>query len=228
VAGLDARRHRLLADMGVTVWSPRRAEHPAPSGAEPPGAAAAVDDWAALEAGIRGCTRCPLHQTRICAVPGVGDRDAELLIVGEAPGREEDQRGEPFVGRAGRLLDAMLRAIDLDRHRRVYITNVIKSRPPDNRDPKAEELSACRPWLEAQIRLIRPRRILAVGRVSAQQLIGTREGIGKLRGRWHHLGEAETPLLVTYHPAYLLREPAAKARSWADLLMLKTALEADG
>jgi DNA polymerase len=226
MAGLDARRHRLLADMGVTVWSPRPANPGPSSDAVQSAAEPMVDGWETLEAGIQGCTRCPLHHTRTCAVPGVGDRDAELLIVGEAPGREEDQRGEPFVGRAGRLLDAMLRAIDLNRDRRVYITNVIKSRPPDNRDPKAEELAACRPWLEAQIRLIRPRLILAVGRVSAQQLIGTREGIGKLRGQWHRLGEADIPLLVTYHPAYLLREPAAKARSWADLLLLKTALEA--
>ena len=212
---LDSRRRRLLDEMGVPVWRLRGQSQGPPAAREP------AMDWAALLAGIRDCDRCPLHATRQRAVPGVGDHDARLLIIGEAPGAEEDRRGEPFVGRAGKLLDAMLAAIGLDRQQGVYITNVVKSHPPQNRDPSAGEIAACRPWLEAQVALIRPAVILAVGRVAAQSLTGTNARMGALRGRWHAYGESAIPLIATYHPAYLLRKPPAKAKVWEDLLLLK-------
>ncbi|MDZ7828183.1 MAG: uracil-DNA glycosylase [Halofilum sp. (in: g-proteobacteria)] len=191
-----------------------RAEPPAD--AEPAGDGVAAMDRDELEATIRACTACALCETRTQAVPGVGNAGADLLIIGEAPGQEEDRRGEPFVGRAGQLLDRMLAAIGLDRDT-VYITNVLKCRPPKNRDPKPEEVQACSGYLRRQIELIRPRAILAVGRISAQQLLETGEPIGRLRGRWHRFGPRDTPLLVTYHPAYLLRSPGEKRKAWTDL-----------
>ncbi|MGH7880100.1 MAG: uracil-DNA glycosylase, partial [Candidatus Binataceae bacterium] len=130
---------------------------------------------------------------------------------------EEDRRGEPFVGAAGQLLDAMLRAIGLDRKSNVYIANVLKSRPPGNRDPKPEEVAACLPYLVRQIELLQPKLILAVGRIAAQNLLATTVPLGRLRGQVHHFGELNTPLLVTYHPAYLLRTPADKRKAWEDL-----------
>jgi len=163
------------------------------------------------------CTRCPLHLTRTQGVFGVGPRRADWLVIGEAPGAEEDRRGEPFVGAAGQLLDAMLRAIGLDRTRNVYIANVLKSRPPGNRDPKPEEVAACLPYLLRQIELLQPRLILAVGRIAAQNLLATDAPLGRLRGQVHHFGELNTPLVVTYHPAYLLRTPADKRKAWEDL-----------
>jgi DNA polymerase len=139
------------------------------------------------------------------------------MVIGEAPGAEEDRKGEPFVGRAGQLLDAMLRAIGLDRGTNVYIANVLKSRPPGNRDPKPEEVAACLPYLMRQIALLQPRLMLAVGRIAAQNLLSTDMPLGRLRGKVHHFGELNTPLIVTYHPAYLLRTPADKRKAWEDL-----------
>jgi DNA polymerase len=150
-------------------------------------------------------------------VLGVGPKRADWLVIGEAPGAEEDRRGEPFVGAAGQLLDAMLRAIGLDRKTNVYIANVLKSRPPNNRDPKPEEVEACLPYLARQIRLLEPKIMLAVGRIAAQNLLATDAPLGRLRGRVHHFGEQQTPLIVTYHPAYLLRTPADKRKAWEDL-----------
>jgi len=216
MTSLDPRRQRLLAAMELTAWS----EQTPPS----PNRRASTGDWAALESRITACQGCPLHLTRSRAVPGVGDRAAQLLVVGEAPGAEEDRRGEPFVGRAGQLLDAMLAAIGLDRQAGVFITNVIKSHPPDNRDPRPEEMAACRPWLEQQIAMIQPRVMLAVGKVSAQALTAQTGTLGGLRGRWHEWQDTGIPVRVTYHPAYLLRRPAAKAQAWEDLLALKAAL----
>ena len=164
---------------------------------------------------MASCTRCPLHQTRTQAVFGVGPERVDWLVIGEAPGAEEDRRGEPFVGAAGQLLDAMLRAIGLDRKSNVYIANVLKSRPPGNRDPKPEEVAACLPYLQAQIELLRPKLMLAVGRIAAQSLLGTDAPLGRLRGQVHRFGD--TPLIVTYHPAYLLRTPAEKRKAWEDL-----------
>ncbi len=147
----------------------------------------------------------------------MGSLQAQWLVVGEAPGAEEDRRGEPFVGRAGHLLDAMLKAIGLSRDSSVYIANVLKSRPPGNRDPRPEEVAACMPFLLRQIDLLRPRLMLAVGRIAAQTLLGTDAPLGRLRGKVHSFGELNTPLIVTYHPAYLLRTPADKRKAWEDL-----------
>ena len=150
---------------------------------------------------------------------GVGRRDASLLIVGEAPGEEEDRQGEPFVGPAGRLLNAMLRANGLSREE-VFIANILKCRPPRNRDPQPDEADACASFLDRQIAMIEPRALLAVGRISAQRLLATEQPVGKLRGVVHRYGDTGIPLVVTYHPAYLLRTPIAKAKSWQDLCML--------
>ena len=218
---IDQRRRRMLDEMGLTVWRSRaRPGQPVSetAPAEPGG------DWSSLIASIKGCQRCPLHATRQRAVPGVGDSAARLMIIGEAPGAEEDRRGEPFVGRAGQLLDAMLAAMGLDRQQDVFITNVVKSRPPENRDPTAEEIAACRPWLDAQLALIQPGVILAVGKIAAQSLTGSRQAMGRLRDQWHRLGDTGIPLRATYHPAYLLRRPDAKARAWADLVAVRRAL----
>ena len=174
-------------------------------------------EWGALRAQVLACTKCPLHTSRTQGVFGVGSRKADWLVIGEAPGAEEDRRGEPFVGRAGQLLDAMLKAIGLSREANVYIANVLKSRPPGNRDPKPEEVAACLPYLMGQIRLLQPKVILAVGRIAAQNLLSTDMPLGRLRGKVHHFGELNTPLVVTYHPAYLLRTPADKRKAWEDL-----------
>lgn len=199
-----------------------------PDGAalEPDATAAEAADWETLRQAVLNCTRCPLHRTRTQGVFGVGSQTARLLIVGEAPGAEEDRRGEPFVGRAGQLLDAMLRAIDLDRQT-VYITNILKSRPPENRDPRPEEVAACEPYLRRQIELLAPALIVAVGRVAAQNLLRTDRPLGRLRGQWHRYGPRETPLLATYHPAYLLRNPADKRKAWQDLKAVRRALDAE-
>jgi DNA polymerase len=173
--------------------------------------------WEALRREVRQCTRCPLHATRTQGVLGVGPTRADWLVIGEAPGAEEDRRGEPFVGAAGQLLDAMLRAIGLDRKSNVYIANVLKSRPPNNRDPRPEEVGACLPYLLRQIALLQPKIMLAVGRIAAQNLLATDAPLGRLRGKVHHFGELHTPLVVTYHPAYLLRTPADKRKAWEDL-----------
>ena len=171
---------------------------------------------------VRSCTRCDLYKTRKQGVFGVGDSNADWLIVGEAPGADEDRLGEPFVGQAGKLLDAMLAAIDLQRGRNVYIANVLKSRPPGNRDPLPAEVAACLPYLERQIDLIRPKLIVALGRFAAQSLLLTDAPISRLRGKLHEYHGV--PLVVTYHPAYLLRNPADKARVWEDLLLAVAAM----
>lgn len=208
-------------------------EESAAPGEEPAAAVSTVADdvggmdWPALESTVLDCRRCGLCESRTQAVFGVGSTAADLLIIGEAPGQEEDRRGEPFVGPAGQLLDRMLAAIGLDRQT-VYITNVLKCRPPRNRDPQPEEALACAPYLRRQIELLAPRAILAVGRVSAQQLLETEETIGRLRGQWHRFGPRSTPLLVTYHPAYLLRRPGEKAKAWADLKEVRSVLASDG
>lgn len=179
--------------------------------------------WDALEQRVRECRRCPLHETRTQGVPGVGSRSARLMLIGEAPGAEEDRRGEPFVGKAGQLLDEMLRAIGLERAQ-VYITNILKSRPPNNRDPQPEEVAACEPYLRRQIELLEPALIVALGRISAQNLLRSSLPLGRLRGEWHAYGPLETPLLATYHPAYLLRSPADKRKAWHDLKQVRARL----
>ncbi len=206
--------------MGIPVWVRRQTAEDA---ADAEAAPVADMDWEALEAAVAGCLRCGLHAGRTRTVFGVGNREADLLIIGEAPGAEEDRRGEPFVGRAGKLLDAMLAALGLDR-RSVFIANILKCRPPQNRDPRPEEAATCAPYLARQIELISPRLILAVGRVAAQNLLQTEAPLGRLRGRLHRLEPAGVPVLVTYHPAFLLRRLESKAEAWRDLLRVSAFL----
>jgi DNA polymerase len=222
---LPERRRQYLESIGIDLWV-RRARGTAaaapvlPEPAEPAAAmpsAEVAGEWQRLLDEVRRCTLCPLHATRTQGVLGVGPKRADWLVIGEAPGAEEDRRGEPFVGAAGQLLDAMLRAIGLDRRSNVYIANVLKSRPPNNRDPRPEEVAACLPYLVRQIALLQPKIMVAVGRIAAQVLLGTDTPLGRLRGRLHHFGERHTPLVVTYHPAYLLRTPADKRKAWEDL-----------
>jgi uracil-DNA glycosylase family 4 len=175
--------------------------------------------WEQLADAVAHCTACKLHSSRTQGVLGVGDHNADWLIVGEAPGADEDRLGEPFVGQAGKLLDAMLASIGLKRGENVYITNVLKSRPPANRNPEPDEVVACRPYLLAQIELIQPKLILALGRFAAQSLLDTDEAIARLRGRVHRF--QNMPLVVTYHPAYLLRNLPDKARAWEDLCLAR-------
>lgn len=166
---------------------------------------------------LDGCRRCPLCQGRKTIVFGVGNPQADLVFVGEAPGREEDEKGEPFVGEAGRLLDQILFAMGLSRSQ-VYICNVEKCRPPKNRDPNPEEIAACEPFLKRQLAVIRPQFIVALGRFAAQTLLKTETPIGRLRGRWFEY--EGIPLMPTFHPAFLLRNPAAKKEAWQDMKLV--------
>ncbi|MGO4282097.1 uracil-DNA glycosylase [Cupriavidus sp. RAF20_2] len=182
-------------------------------------AAIAAMDWAALEAAVAECTACGLSDTRTNTVLGVGDRRAEWMLVGEAPGENEDLQGEPFVGQAGKLLDNMLGALGLARDRNVFIANVLKCRPPGNRNPEPEEVAHCEPFLRRQIALIRPKVIVVLGRFAAQSLLRSTTPIGKLRGTVHRY--EGIPVVVTYHPAYLLRTLTDKARAWEDLCLAR-------
>jgi uracil-DNA glycosylase family 4 len=210
-----ARRLRYLQALGVEPWRRRVA---APAAAAPAVAVAEPSaDWDGLQAAVAACRKCRLCETRTNTVFGVGPRAAPLMVVGEGPGADEDARGEPFVGRAGKLLDEMLRAIGRSRERDTFIANVVKCRPPGNREPAEDEAEHCRPFLEQQLRLVRPKLIVALGRVAAQRLLATDTPIGKMRGQSYAWGPDATPLMVTYHPAYLLRNPGDKAKSWEDL-----------
>ncbi len=171
---------------------------------------------------IESCTKCKLHRTRTQAVPGEGREDAKLMLVGEAPGRDEDLEGRPFVGRAGKLLDQMLAAIKIKRAE-VYITNVVKCRPPGNRTPDPDEIEACLPYLAQQIKLIHPRVICTLGLIAAQAILATTEPLSRLRGKVH--GRDGIKVVVTYHPAFLLRFPARKREAWEDLKLLKRIYE---
>jgi len=183
--------------------------------------------WGEFAADVDACNACGLCRTRKKSVPGVGDVKAQWLFVGEAPGAEEDAKGEPFVGQAGRLLDNMLAALDLTRDRNVYIANAVKCRPPNNRTPEPGETDACRPYLERQVELIRPKLIVALGKSAATLLLGTDATIASLRGRVHHYRGA--PLIVTYHPAYLLRNLPDKAKAWEDMVLARrTVATSDG
>lgn len=172
-------------------------------------------DWDALENAVADCRACELYRTRTKPVFGVGDRSADWLFIGEAPGADEDAQGEPFVGQAGKLLDSMLAALKLRRGANVYIANVLKSRPPNNRNPQPDEIKACLPYLKRQIALLEPKIIVALGRFAAQTLLATDASIGSLRGRVHQY--ESVPLIVTYHPAYLLRSLPEKAKAWQDI-----------
>ena len=180
-------------------------------------------NWIELKQAVPACTACGLHKTRAQTVFGVGDENADWLLVGEAPGAEEDRLGEPFVGQAGKLLDNMLAAIGLKRGDNVYIANVLKCRPPGNRNPEPAEVAKCTPFLKQQIALIRPKLIVAMGRFAAQTLLATDASISSLRGRIYSY--EGVPLIVTYHPAYLLRNLPDKAKSWADLVFAQKTMQ---
>ena len=214
----EQQRRAYLRAMGIDVWLPRDQQDVERLDTDAPNAdlAPAELDWDALQQCVADCTRCELAGSRTQTVFGVGNHDADWLIIGEAPGAEEDRRGEPFVGRAGQLLDQMLQAIGQSRER-VFIANILKCRPPDNRDPKPGEAAACRGYLERQIALVQPKIILAVGKIAAQNLLECNDPVGRMRGKAHALGEI--PLVVTYHPAYLLRSPSQKKKAWSDLCL---------
>lgn len=179
-------------------------------------------DWPELKVAVAGCVACPLSGTRTRTVFGVGDERASWLFVGEGPGADEDRQGEPFVGQGGKLLDNMLSAIALQRGKDVYIANIVKCRPPKNRNPEAKEAASCEPYLTRQIQLLKPKLIVALGKVAVQNLLSSAASIVSLRGRLHDYHG--TPLIVTYHPAYLLRNPTDKARAWEDLCFARASM----
>jgi DNA polymerase len=216
------------ADVAPLPAPPRPAQAPAaarPEAQSRPVVDLAGLDWSQLAEQVAGCKACELHRTRTQAVFGVGDQQARLMIVGEAPGADEDRQGEPFVGPAGQLLNAMLVAIGLQREQ-VYITNILKCRPPGNRDPHLEEAAACRGFLDRQIELLQPGLILCLGAVSAHHLLATDLPVGKLRGRPHQLPSGAA-VAVTYHPAYLLRRPEEKVKVWQDLQRVARLLQGE-
>ncbi|TSA18368.1 MAG: uracil-DNA glycosylase [Betaproteobacteria bacterium] len=249
---MSSRRELFLEEMGLTpLWRLRRGEAIGDSAAAQPqnltaatgeaetsqplslrsvqdaeGRATRIArmDWDDLKETAAACTACGLRKTCTQTVFGVGDEKADWLIVGEAPGAEEDARGEPFVGQAGKLLDAMLAAIGLKRGEDVYIANVLKCRPPGNRNPEAAEVAQCSPFLLRQVELIQPRMILALGRFACQTLLETDASIASLRGQVHRY--QGVPLIVTYHPAYLLRSLPDKAKAWEDLCFARRTMVA--
>jgi DNA polymerase len=209
---LPALPHAVAAPLDA--WQPPR-RHPATPAAAP--------GWEELQRAVSSCSRCELSRSRRNTVFGTGDQNARVMVIGEAPGEEEDRQGIPFVGRAGGLLNQMLLAAGLSRES-VYIANILKCRPPGNRNPSPQEAQACHDYLQQQIRLLQPEVILSVGGVSATNLLQSDQSVGSLRGRIHHYGESATPLVVTYHPSYLLRRPAEKAKTWDDLRLLMAQL----
>jgi uracil-DNA glycosylase len=238
---LDARQRAILGEMGLRLFEPvpaatsaplvRVAQKPMPAAKlpaapTPAATSGAIElmEWDDLARAVSECRACKLCTGRNNTVFGVGDIKADWLIVGEAPGESEDLQGEPFVGQAGKLLDNMLKALGLDRNNKVYIANVLKCRPPGDRNPEPEELAQCEPFLRRQVQLLQPRIVLAMGRFAVQALLGSSEPIGKLRGRPHqYLG---IPLVVTYHPTYLLRNLPDKAKAWADLCLAQQLMRA--
>ena len=233
---MKARQRAYLEAIGVEAFEARgRPRYPAVEEPSPPvtsfvQSAVSSDapvgslDWDALRARVAACTLCELHKSRTQTVFGVGNQSSAWLVIGEAPGADEDRQGEPFVGRAGQLLNSMLRAIGLPRES-VYIANILKCRPPGNRDPKPEESACCTPYLHRQIALLQPKVILVVGRIAAQKLLDTEAPLARLRGQVHRYGPLATPLVVTYHPAYLLRSPGEKRKAWVDLKFALSVLQ---
>jgi DNA polymerase len=231
---MTSRRDLMLEEMGLAPRWRLRSSAPPASGLSPPVSAPVIPtatasdgalnerraailrmDWPELKAAVAGCRECPLHAKRTNTVFGVGDENADWVFVGEGPGADEDALGDPFVGQAGKLLDNMLAAIRLKRGENVYICNVVKCRPPGNRNPEPHEMQKCEPFLQRQIELLQPKLIVALGRVAAQNLLARDASIASLRGRVHAFNGR--PLIVTYHPAYLLRNLADKAKAWEDL-----------
>jgi uracil-DNA glycosylase len=225
-----SRREEILLEMGLgPVWKLRRRDPASPPQVEPAATASGsreerilAMDWPGLKAAVKACTACKLRAGCTQTVFGTGDESADWLIVGEAPGADEDRLGDPFVGQAGRLLDSMLAALGLRRGENVYIANVLKCRPPGNRNPEPDEVAQCSPHLLRQIELIRPKLILAMGRFAVQALLDTDASIASLRGKLHSFHGV--PLVVTYHPAYLLRSLHEKSKSWADLVFARRSL----
>lgn len=204
------RRTEILAEMGLApLWRLRKKQ--------------VVPGWVPLKSAVSTCVKCGLHKTRTQTVFGMGDENADWMLIGEAPGAEEDRLGDPFVGQAGKLLDNMLAAIGLSRRSNVYIANVLKCRPPGNRNPAPEEVEKCTPHLLQQIELVQPKLIIALGRFAAQTLLASDASIASLRGRVHRY--AGVPLIVTYHPAYLLRTLEDKAKAWEDLVFARKTME---
>lgn len=246
---MSLSREQMLVEMGITpLWVLRdkaetQADAPPEATAseatpssrlsgdagEPPASAAtqeATGDWSELAETVAACRLCPLCQQRKQAVLGVGDRQPDWLFIGEGPGAEEDARGEPFVGQAGKLLDNMLAALDIARGNRVYIGNAVKCRPPGNRTPEAAEIAACRPYLDRQIALLQPKIIVLLGKVAVHSVLREDKSLASLRGR--RFEYAGIPVTVTYHPAYLLRNLPDKAKAWEDLLFARRILRAAG
>ena len=217
---LTGQQLAALDAMGVAVWTRRAELAPPVAGSARATRSASPADWDSLEREALACTKCALHATRTRVVFGVGNRGASWMVIGEAPGADEDRQGEPFVGRAGQLLNEMLLAAGAGREQ-VYIANILKCRPPENRDPRPEESVSCEGYLQRQIALVQPGLLLAVGRIAAQNLLRVDTPIGQLRGRVHRYGAAGLPLIVTYHPAYLLRSPGQKRKSWDDLCLAR-------
>lgn len=216
---MDIQDEYYLQVMGIQIWK----EQDCPVKEQ-----ASIRDkqlgWKSLEQKVSACTLCDLHKTRKNVVFGVGNKKADLLIIGEAPGATEDAQGKPFVGRAGMLLDEMLLSIGLKREE-VFIANILKCRPPNNRDPQPYEVELCTPYLKRQIELLKPKLIVAVGRIAAHFLLNTNQSLGKLRGKIYNYGEQKIPLIVTYHPAYLLRSPREKAKAYKDFLKAQELLK---
>jgi DNA polymerase len=227
--GWSERQIAMLREIGVRVWAPPDEDAPAlPAAIEEapapalPASPVGTLDWPALRDAVAACTACKLCETRRQTVFGVGNTSAHWMIVGEAPGEQEDRQGEPFVGKSGQLLDNMLRSVSLTRGEadpahQVYIANTLKCRPPGNRNPLPDELAKCEAFLIRQVQLVQPRIILAMGRFAVQALLRSSEPIGRLRGRVHRY--QGVPLIVTYHPAYLLRNLVDKAKAWDDLCL---------
>jgi uracil-DNA glycosylase family 4 len=212
-----SRREAILAEMGLApLWRLRK---------RPTGETKVDSGWIPLKAAVSGCTACALHKSRTQTVFGVGDEDADWMLIGEAPGAEEDRQGLPFVGRSGQLLDRMLAAIGIDRTR-CYIANTLAWRPPGNRKPTDAETAMCIPFIQRQIALADPQVLVFLGGTAAATLLGRNEGITRLRGRWltYPLDGREVPVMPTFHPAYLLRQPAAKRQAWLDLLRIRERL----
>lgn len=217
-------QQQYLELMGISVWQQRQAAVQSPATGRAVATAvqrpalSSTDSvaWQKLREQVAACTRCDLHCERTQTVFGTGARNADWMIIGEAPGADEDRQGEPFVGRAGKLLNAMLEAIGLQREQ-VYIANLLKCRPPKNRDPRPEEVAHCENYLQRQIELLQPKIILAVGRIAAQNLLQVATPIGRLRGQPYQYPGSDIPLVVSYHPAYLLRSPQEKPKAWQDL-----------
>ncbi len=218
---MNSLHQQYLKAMDITVWQPKDAKV---EGTPDISSETPSDAWQDIFQCVRNCTLCGLDRTRKNSVFGSGSNQADLLIVGEAPGANEDQQGAPFVGRAGMLLTEMLRAIGIEREN-IFITNILKCRPPNNRDPLPYEVDCCTPHLKKQIETLKPKLMVAVGRIAAQFLLNSKTSLGRLRGTTYTYGENKIPLLVTYHPAYLLRSPKEKAKAYEDLLMIQKMLQ---